>query len=217
MTPAEHKEYYSNLFRVKVLAADFERSHRYMLSKEKFSQQDVDYAFSLANKEREGGVSSAMFEEKENDDDNLISDEEAINDKWINNMDHPNASASGTYQMLIMKSVFGGMKERCDNEYGGGYRIQDILDWITRDVYNYIQTHEKEMKTIIRGLKHTTKDVNEFKLKAGFKDLITRWIFQVFHDDKDRNQIKVMAQAVTDPRGGVMAEVEDIIEDVMNE
>ena len=188
-----------------------------MMSKEKYSQQDVDYAFSLAKKEQEGGVDSDMFEKKEENDGNIMLDDEETNDRWISRMKNPNASASGTYQMLIMKSVFGGMKERSSEKLGDRYSLQDMLLWITNDVISCIVNHEKEMKTIIRGLKHTTKDPDEFTLKYGFNDLLGRWIFQLFHNEKDKDQYTIMIKALTARNGAVMEEVEKIIENVLEE
>ena len=188
-----------------------------MLSREKYSQQDVDYAFSLAKKERQGGVDSSMFEGKEEKSGNLMLDDEELNDRWITNMKNPNASASGTYQMLIMKSVFGGMKDRCSKKFKGAYSLPDMLIWITNDAEKCIANHRKEMETIIRGLRNTTENPDEYNLKAGFNDLMAKWIFQLFHNEKDINQYKIIIQTVTDPLGAVMDEVEKIITSVLEE
>ena len=50
----ELKEFLT-LSRINELAGDFEKSHNYIMEKEKFNQQDVDYAFSLEKKEYHGG------------------------------------------------------------------------------------------------------------------------------------------------------------------
>ena len=61
LTKEEMKEL-NTLNRLNDLAKDFERSHRYMLEKGKFSQQDVDYVFSLEKKERNENVATDMFQ-----------------------------------------------------------------------------------------------------------------------------------------------------------
>ena len=44
----------TKLDRINSLAQDFDLSHRYLLEKGKFSQQDVNYAFALSGKETAG-------------------------------------------------------------------------------------------------------------------------------------------------------------------
>ncbi len=51
-TDAEAKEF-EKLTRIKELAKDFAKSHRYMLEKDEYSQQDLDYAFVLEKKEKQ--------------------------------------------------------------------------------------------------------------------------------------------------------------------
>ena len=46
-----------NLSRVDKVADDFDKSHRYMLEKSKFSQEDMNYIFSLSAKESQGEFS----------------------------------------------------------------------------------------------------------------------------------------------------------------
>ncbi len=52
-TDAEEKEF-GKLTRKYSLAKDFSRSHRYMMEKDKFSDQDMDYAFAMEKKEKDG-------------------------------------------------------------------------------------------------------------------------------------------------------------------
>jgi len=203
---AEEKEY-EKLDRINDLASDFDRSHRYMLTKEKYSQQDVDYAFSLAKKERAGEVVSDMFEQE-------------WNDPTMSKMKNPSASASGTYQMLIMKGVFGGMKDRFTSEFGDKsdkYDVKTMLDWLSADAADCIKNHKEEMKTIIRGMKHTTDKPDSAKLRVGFVDLLTKWIFHLFHGDRDVNQYKMMVKTLTSYNGAAMKEAYRIITDVMKE
>ena len=53
MTLAEAKEL-KTLERLEDPALDFDRSHNYMLDKNSYKQQDIDYAFQLHNKETNG-------------------------------------------------------------------------------------------------------------------------------------------------------------------
>ena len=203
---AEEKEY-EKLDRINDLASDFDRSHRYMLTKEKYNQQDVDYAFSLAKKERAGEVVSDMFEQE-------------WNDPTMAKMKNPSASASGTYQMLIMKGVFGGMKDRFTSEFGDKSDKNDVktmLDWLSADAADCVKNHKEEMKTIIRGMKHTTDKPDSAKLRVGFVDLLTKWIFHLFHGDRDVNQYKMMVKTLTSYNGAAMKEAYRIITDVMKE
>ncbi len=203
LNDGEKKEL-DKLYRINDLSLDFERSHRYMITKDEYNQQDVDYALSLEKKERQVGVSSDMFEQD-------------WNDPTMAKMKNPNASAANTYQLMIMKSVFGGMQERFTENFQGKYNMKEMLDWLNADAANCVKTHEKEMTTIIRGLKHTTDQADKGKLQAGFSQMLTKWVFQVFHGNKDVNQYRMMVKTMTSPVGVVMKEVDKIITDVLKE
>ena len=174
------------------------------MNKEKYSQQDVDYAFSLENKERQGGVSSDMIEQEWNDPTMAL-------------MKNPNASASTTYQMLIMKGVFGGMKDRFTKRFEKDYEIKEMLGWLTDDTLDCIRTHGEEMATIIRGMMHAADKPDKRQLHAGFGTLLTRWIFELFHGDTDVNQYRTMVKTLTSTNGAVMKEVDKVITNVMSE
>ena len=63
LSDAETKEF-GKLNRIRTLAGDFDRSHRYMLEKEIYSQQDIDYAYGLKSKERNDARGPQISEEK---------------------------------------------------------------------------------------------------------------------------------------------------------
>ena len=184
-----------------------------MLTKEKYNQQDVDYAFSLEKKERQGGVESDMFEQN-------------WNDTTMANMKNPSASASGTYQMLIMKGVFGGMKDRFSNQFKDYKENKDIknyklfgemADWISADAADCIKSHQKEMETIIRAMKHTTDKPDDAKLRVSFSDLLTKWLFQLFRADLDPNQYRIIVKNLMSYKTDVMKEADKVITTVMEE
>lgn len=80
LSNAETKEF-GKLSRIRTLAGDFDRSHRYMLEKDSYSQQDIDYAFDLQKKEKDGAKSPDMNEN--------------------------HLFASNIYQSLFFEKVFG--------------------------------------------------------------------------------------------------------------
>ena len=47
---------------MEILADQFDNAHRYMLEKDAYSQQDVDYAFSLSKKQQESNVTGEISE-----------------------------------------------------------------------------------------------------------------------------------------------------------
>ena len=206
---AEDREY-SKLSRVHSLTLDFERSHRYMITKEKYNQQDVDYAFSLVKKERQGGVQSDMFESN-------------LNDPTMMNMKNPSASAAGTYQMLIMKGIFGGMQDRFANEFKDKENskdkndIKDMGNWLICDAANCIKSHQDEMKTIIRAIKKTTDKPDDNKLRTTFTNLLTKWLFHSLRKNRDPNQYRSLVIKIMDYRSDVIKETNKIIDAVMAE
>lgn len=201
----EMKEY-QKLARINALAMDFQRSHRYMLTKEKYNQQDIDYAFALGRKEQVGAPQSDMLEKRKDTDPTMA------------NMSNPNASASNTYKMLIMKGVFGGMKDRFKSQFPDkNENADDMSVWLAGDTENCIKTHENEMTMILLGLKHFIKDASKKDLLDGFSVLLTKWMFQLFHAGLRRDTYSQIVEAVTDPGGIVMKETEKIATEVMKE
>ena len=117
MTPEQKKEL-EKLTRMMVLAGDFERSHRYMLEKRSYTQQDIDYAFGLEKKENSNSfrLNSPMYTEYK--------------------------TASSTYKALFLDKIFGGMKGRCKDQLNneqadipGGKKLRLDL-WLDRDLFN---------------------------------------------------------------------------------
>ncbi len=201
---AEVKEY-NNFLRINELALNFERSHRYMMTKEKYSQQDIDYTFSLAKKELQDNVQSDMLEKTKDDDPTMAG------------MTNPNASAAGTYKMLIMKTVFGGMKERFKQQFPDKDANDEMPAWLAGDAENCIKNHKKEMTMIIRGLKRAINKSDKETILLGFNRLITKWMFQLFHAEQLPVNYIRMVEAVTAPNGPVMKETEKIVTNVLKE
>ena len=92
-----------------------------------------------------------------------------------------------------------------------------MLQWIEDDAADCVTGHKKELTTIIRGLKHTTDNPDEDRLEAGFTDLLTKWIHQLFRKEKDDGQYNLMVQVLTKRNGKTMSEVLKVISEVMKE
>ncbi|MBQ6505524.1 MAG: hypothetical protein IJI57_16585 [Flexilinea sp.] len=204
LTDAESKDL-QRLRRINMLSKDFERSHRYMLEKDQFSQQDIDYAFSLGYKEQLGGIQSDMLEKGDE------------NDPTMSLMSNPNASASGIYKMLIMKTVFGGMKDRFKQQFPDGNNTDEMSAWLANDTLNCIRNHKKETTMILRGLKNFLSDKDKQTMLQGFSKLLTKWMFQLFHGDQKLLTYSQMVKAVTDPKGIVMQEIDTLATSVLQE
>ena len=196
----------NSFYRINSLASDFVSSHNYMMDKEKYNQQDVDYAFSLAKKERPNkGIDFDLFEKQED------------NDTTMSEMKNPNASAGSTYQMLIMKTVFGGMKGRFKQLYNDKYDAKEAAAWLDNDAANCVKNHEKEMTMILLGLKHTIDEPDKEKLEAGFTNLLTRWLSQLFRTNTYKDGYKAIVTALQKADSTVMKETGKLITRVMSE
>ena len=188
-----------------MLSTDFQRAHRYMLEKDKFSQQDIDYAFSLGKKEQVGGVQSDMLEKGDE------------NDPTMAFMSNPNASASGIYKMMIMKTVFGGMKDRFKQQFKDSDDTDEMSAWLAGDAVDCIRNHKKETTMILRGLKRFLGKNDKPAMLEGFSRLLTKWMFQLFHADQKLFTYSQMVKAVTDPKGAVMKEIDTLVTSVLQE
>ena len=139
------KEELIKLERLESLAKEFDNSHNYMIEKDRYNQQDIDYAFRLRDKETNG---LEQRSEVENEESYTNGD---IQEKY--------RSASGIYIALIMDKIFGGMKKQWDKGTKDGGLDLDQADnqvnvqiWLNKFLENRIKEHSNEFQAIVRGL-----------------------------------------------------------------
>ena len=153
-TGAEEAEF-QKLKRIDNLAWDYDASHRYMLEKNSYSSQDVDYAFSLEKMENKVKTSGPMM----------------------------NSFASGIYKSLILEKIFGGVSQRIENDFTAeDVKDQEQLKtWLDNDMCACIQHRPDEMKTVIKSLKKAKPELTREELLEELLLMIkTNWIKNVF-------------------------------------
>ncbi|MBO6093004.1 MAG: hypothetical protein J6P40_05155, partial [Oscillospiraceae bacterium] len=165
LSNAEKAEF-DKLDKIEKIALDFDNAHNYMLEKDSYKQQDIDYAFQLRKKELAGGAESGMFDS--------------------------NDSSSGIYLSLILEKIFGGMTKRFlkEEKEEGGIERGDVSnsnkmkEWLDNELDRSLSQKEDEMEMIIRGLKRTVQNPNERRLMTGLHDLIEKnWINRIFYQN----------------------------------
>ncbi len=127
----EEKKDLKKYERIDNLAKQFDQSHRYMLQKSSYSQQDVDYAFALSKKETGtyGEIAGGMID--------------------------GNRNAGGIYQALIFEKIFGGMKQRYLSQFTTKEQADDlnaIQAWLDNDLVTCIHRKKDDFITVIRAM-----------------------------------------------------------------
>ena len=153
-TKAEESEY-QKLLRIDRLARDYDRSHNYMLEKNSYSQQDVDYAYSLEKMEKKVDTNGPLT----------------------------NTQASGIYKSLIFEKIFGGVTQRVENDFTAEEvkNKGNLKTWLDNDMCACIQRRPEEMKTVIRGMKKAKPELTQDEiLKELLHEIKTNWIGNVF-------------------------------------
>ncbi len=131
------------------LALQFDNAHNYMIEKDQYSQQDIDYAFRLNYREKYG-------ERKEKRNEIEIQDEPDFRDDY--------KSASGIYISLFLDKIFHGLKEawvKAPEEDGflagniekTGSAFKGIDDFSI----GRLKSKKNEFQMIIRGLTRAMK------------------------------------------------------------
>ena len=179
--------------RLDALSDDFDKAHRYMLEKQDYTQQDIDYAFALENKEQK----------KEEGDNTVIE-----NTMFENN----GASASATYQMLILQKIFGGIKNRFKQS-----GEQNALDYLQEDIINCIDQKQNEMKKVIRGIKRSMKDPDEKKVREKVFEKIQSWVIRVMKDVLDEDDILLMNVLFSNMNEELPGRSQSMTQEIMNE
>ena len=168
MTPDQKKEL-EKIGRKEALVREFEKSHRYMLEKQSFTQQDIDYAFGLEKKEHASSVAikSEMFDS--------------------------NKAASSTYKTLFLEKIFGGMKGRYrnyrDNPQAappGGKQLM-MGKWLDGELLNCANSKKGEIKMILNSIiKSLSGNPDRDKLAYEFLYMLKGHWFKQLYDETDQ-------------------------------
>lgn len=161
LSSAEKQEF-SKLRRMEDTANQYDNSHNYLLEKEDFSMQDIQYIYNLRNKEQ----------------------------KNANSVDFSTGKTSaGIYQSLLFEKVFNGMKERFDtNEDFYDMKLNDHADmqkleeWLDKDLTQCAAKKYKELLMIIDGMQlamDPQADEDDI-FEQFYDDLSTNWLEKVF-------------------------------------
>ena len=162
---AEKKEF-QKLKRIDDLAYDFDRSHRYMIEKGSYSQQDVDYAFSLSKKEMTNDMMGEMFRGQH--------------------------TTGRVYQSLIYQKIFSGMKERYLSQITTkeqGEDIDTVKTWLDNELTTCVNRKKDDFIAVIRGIYRSidlnlrSPEVLDAEFRMSFAD---QWITRIF-EKGDRN------------------------------
>ena len=155
----EEKKNYKKLQRIDKLADHFDQSHRYMLEKDSYKQQDVDYAFSLSKKEAGGGEAYGALLNK-------------------------NLTSSAIYQALIFVIFFGGMKQRYLNQFKTkeqGFDLAAIHTWLENDMLTCVNRKKDEFTTVIRAIYRNLDEKDDAHLFYDLRQALSyNWLEKIF-------------------------------------
>jgi len=201
-TPEEEKKY-KKLSQLDKLAGEFDNAHNYMIEKESYNQQDVDYAFSLGNKDK-------PFEKEESQD------------KVLSVASPYGVTPSGIYKGLIFEKIFGGVFERLKNlkQYQDIVANQeDLTEWLDYDMKTCLEKKPEEMKTVIRAqMKNMPKEYEDIVsphlvVNELMKTIRIDWISRLDTDGKEllevEDGIKMAFHKMVFGRGNIPREFRD--------
>ena len=182
LTKAEKKEY-KKLQRIDKLADHFDLSHRYMLEKSSYKQQDVDYAFSLSKKETGGGEAYGALLNK-------------------------NATSGGIYQALIFEKIFGGMKQRYLNQFKTkeqGLDIDALQVWLEKDLLTCVNRKKDEFIAVIRAISHNLEQKDLDHLFYDFRQaLCYHWLEKIFTQGDKDGPLSNGPNSITEALAGIL-------------
>ena len=177
---AAEKEEYKRLKIEDDLAEDFKKSHRYMLERETYSQQDIDYVMKNAYKEDDSGLYGTFA---------------------TNNM-----SSSKLYQSLIMEKVFGGMRQTfLKGEAEGGFPEEAFLalkdnndasglkSWLSGYIKGCIERNRDSFIMILRGVKNATKGAPENKEMIFIGYMFQGYLIRALLDGSNNERLSLAA------------------------
>ena len=158
-TTKDEKKELQRLVRIDKLASQFDYAHNYMLEKDSYSQQDVDYAFSLGKMEKDknvGGLMSGYY-------------------------------SSVIYKGLIFDKIFGNFTQRFENNFNveDAENQEKLKDWLDGDMCECARRRQNEMETVIKALIKTMPGSTPDQiLEQLMTEIRSSWIFKVFDNAK---------------------------------
>ena len=148
------------------LALQFDNAHNYMIEKDQYSQQDIDYAFRLNYREKYG-------ERKEKRNEIEIQDEPDFRDDY--------KSASGIYISLFLDKIFHELKEAWVKAPEEDRFLAENIEktgsafkWIDDFFMGRLKSKKNEFQMIIRGLTRAMKAADP-KGKLSYEKLYQRF------------------------------------------
>ena len=162
LTKAEEGEL-KKFQRMDATIRDFKTAHNYMVEKDTFSQQDVDYAFRLQAKERQDDAQSEAF------------------------MD--GRTSSSIYQSLFFEKVFGGMRERLKSraefknvEKTDKKFLDDVQNWLDEEMSRCCEGQKfSNLVTLMTGMERAMETPTEEEMLRQFQlNMQYNWINRVF-------------------------------------
>ena len=162
LTKAEEGEL-KKFQRMEATISDFKTAHNYMVEKDTFSQQDVDYAFRLQAKERQDDAQSEAFMEGK--------------------------TSSSIYQSLFFEKVFGGMRERLKSraefknvEKTDKKFLDDVQNWLDEEMSRCCEGQKfSNLVTLMTGMERAMETPTEEEMLRQFQlNMQYNWINRVF-------------------------------------
>ena len=158
-TSAE-KEEYNALRLIDDTADEYDKAHQYMLEREDYSQQDLDYIFSL--RKREFAVAKTARQK-------IIV--EAGN------------TASGIYRSLVTEKILGGMKEHYLSNPAHYKDEKSVETWINNFVSRRLKMHQGLLTMIIRAMLRSDIKMNDATVRQTVNDMIGQgYVEKVFEE-----------------------------------
>lgn len=175
----DEKAEYAKLSRMEKLALDFDRSHNYMLDKQNYQQQDIDYAFALGVKEKKNAARGPMLAN--------------------------HRSSADTYKSIFLEKIFGGMRKKLmknsaeggiDEEQAGDE--ENIAAWLDEDMTRSVSSKMNEMKMILKALKNSIDAPDREKMYTEVNDLfLGDWFARLFvRGGSNSEKMKVLMNIV---------------------
>ncbi len=163
------------------LIEEFDSSHRYMLERKTFSQQDINYVMKLKRKEKSAGRSVRIFSE--------------------------DYSPSALYQLLILEKLIGGMRDtllKAPNEGGlpeeALLRMKDendssgLKEWLNNYLLSRIKKNRSQFSQVIKGLAQANNPIEKNRILLELQDMFISYCTHTFKNDRGDEKLALVKQ-----------------------
>ena len=116
-----------------------------------------------------------------------------------------------------MQKIFGGVKNRCRQKFGGNDYGVEVYNWLYGDMADCIAGKENQMEMIVRAVMRSLDKPDEDTVLGKVIDLLVSWLRSVFTVKLDEAKYMVLKLGLENIFNPVTEKIRPMVKQVLAE